>query len=302
MSPVTDTREKMANQLLMRGWATMRELLEMSFGEWPVKGLEIDAGMAHEKKVSLIPCDEDNCIASVQPLDGRRAIKHAVDLAKAVREQDDSVHAVLGHELVHVLQHEGVYWKTESPFWQKVIDSPPSLIFQFLFKRTRAEKIAKRFHKETKTLKSAFNEETRKRLGYLSDGDELQARLHEVMMAGYPHWGRLPQTKHELTLAIMATGLLGMQARFTTDSGAALPSVFLKEVDVEAAREVGTVPLNLCHDQEGQARFIDTLTALYANLLELYGDKNARARFGLDAHYKPLPATKSAASVTPSPA
>lgn len=30
---VTDKREKMANQLLMRGYATMRELLEMSFGE-----------------------------------------------------------------------------------------------------------------------------------------------------------------------------------------------------------------------------------------------------------------------------
>ena len=305
MSLVEDRREKMANQLLARGWATMRELLEMSFGEWPVKGLEIDAGVTHGQKFTFVPCDDQDCLASVHPLNGRHTIHYTRELSKILKNNsDESLHDILGHEALHALQQKGVYLKSESIFVRAVGHSLPVFLYQLLFAKTRAAKIGKDFAKKAKTLKDEFDQETRKGLKYLSHGDELQARLHEIMMDGYPWWGRLPQNNYEFTLVLAASGATGVKVKFNSDTNAPLPSVFATEMNTPVANEIAHVALSLCKSNKERGDFVDLLTALYVNMLELYGDKNARARFGLDKNYKPIaqkPAPASAGS-TPSPA
>jgi len=46
-------REKMADEIIARGKATISELLTASFGEWPVKGLDIDTGIVYEHEIPI---------------------------------------------------------------------------------------------------------------------------------------------------------------------------------------------------------------------------------------------------------
>lgn len=299
---VTDKREKMANQLLMRGHATMRELLEMSFGEWPVKGLEIDPDRKHEQGVRFIRKDKGH-LAAVQPLDWRRAIRYNNQLAEDAKSGILSLHGIFCHEAAHVLQNESVYWKSDSVI-VGLIAWPFVQTYHRIFKKTQAEKIAGKFlHEECAYLRAEFNgkrSSTIETVEYLAHSKELQARLHEVMAEGYQDWSCLPKTKYELLGSFVSAGVLE-----PSDIPIEIEDpIFLQKIQmpIRAASEISYLLKEVFFTKSVRGRFVnEILPALYVNLLELYGDKNARQRFGLDENYKPIKQVPRQTTSAPTP-
>ena len=116
MAKLSASRERMANQLLMRGHASMKELLTASFGEWPPKGLDIDPGVAHAQKVAFKQIVNMNC--GTGTVAGERVIeinKYACCFLSPLLGRSFSLSSVMGHEAVHILQGDH-FWRAEQTF------------------------------------------------------------------------------------------------------------------------------------------------------------------------------------------
>jgi len=127
-------------------------------------------------------------------------------------------------------------------------------------------------------------------IDYLREGIEIQARLHEIMVAGYGLWGELPNNRKELWAALVSSGIWRVpdEVDIVLDSlskESKAYSVYYsarnKEVSTEAKNEIMTVNQSL--SKYGSSIFwLETLPELYANLIEMYGDKLGKQRFGLE--------------------
>ncbi len=267
---IADPRDRLADQLLLRGYATMRELLTASFGEWPPKGLDIDPAVLHEQKIALEPLTgaAENEYAEASPIGAARRF---IRVAREKSLAQGRLAATLGHEVTHILQGDHAGRKKASFFKRKVaapaeaacimtdfISDPDNLSFRF--QRVVARK-----------------EPDKDRLGYFSQGIEIQARLHEILTEGYAKaWHRLPATRDELWQALRAAGL-----KMPPEVRGALDGEWSSGFQVPVA--VGKINslLDSLSDKGKAAFWTDALPALYADLIEMYGDKPGRSRFGL---------------------
>lgn len=124
---------------------------------------------------------------------------------------------------------------------------------------------------------------------YLSQDCEVQARMHEIMSAGYAVWNKMPETP---TAFYAAMG----------NCGAKLPDSVLHQLETpegrRALRDFAVPPalrrkiaptvrdINRVYDYaalpQAQEKFWRlAMPALYGDMLELYGDTRGRARMGL---------------------
>lgn len=298
MTTTAAQREKMAYQLMMRGHASMDEILTANFGEWPPQGLDI---VGHNNQrvniVSLMDLnDGDNAlsrlwnkvkdawtVAGRGSLDGERNLyinRFICCLLPAWL--GGGLNSTMGHEATHNMQGDH-YWRAESVFrredahriWGQQHDTLSNMI---------ADKVYDE-HLNRGRLRTTFN----KAVKYLYDieyhkqGIELQARLHEVMMNGYPAWGRLPANRQELLTAMEDAGLkMPNSVREQLD---AIPGIEETRATFSGARKNGRLPDGLSFavnalTDEGRVEFWNRgLPALYSDLIEMYGDGPGRARF-----------------------
>jgi hypothetical protein len=330
MINVNGDRHRMAKQLLLRGSATMRELLEMSFGEWPPRGLDISPAVAHGQCVPIEISDKPSeWLGLVQ-----RGVR-GMQLSGALREATPegvpasfgraTLHSVAAHEAVHVLQFDNTL-RAEEMFGKDVIqkrwmqlhptEAESYVIMKELHKVDRAEPgydpvyparmeadrqlaAAARIQREYEQFNSGVPAKRRlsahfnacaSRLDYFKTGHEIQARLHQALSDGYQEWKRLPQNKEELWQAMLAIGL-------TPPPGVAAQLENLPEGD--EARRFNTASLSkmkYCremaigyHSLSDPAREMfweQTMPAIYADLIEMYGDRKGRERFGLGPNIK----------------
>ncbi len=129
-----------------------------------------------------------------------------------------------------------------------------------------------------------------KRIGYLKTGDETQAFLHEALAAGYKKWGKLPQDQADLWQALIGFGLKApkdIKAYIDALPPEAPSRDFAKPVHCGlSGKSLKTVDRSL--SDEGREFFWrTTMPALYADLIEMYGDCKGRERFGFGANMKP---------------
>lgn len=250
-----------------------------------MKGLEVDAGVTHAQKILFQLGDKRNpdALGGVYPTDGLRRIFYASSL---LHESAQEVANVVGHEAVHLLQLEKTYWKSSNPIIAAIINCHPYIRIYQRFKSTQPEKIAQKFlNKEYSYLRRSVRGDIAE-LKYQNQAVEIQARLHEIMADGYQRWGKLPQNPQELMDALIATGIINDSPDSQSSS-----SIFKEKTSTasSAARDVARLIKNIYFSRENKSEFTKIiLPSLYVNLLELYGDKNARQRFDLDKNYRPI--------------
>src|SRR6185369_13712357 len=217
MPKISDPREQMGNQLFMRGHATVDEILTASFGEWPPKGLDIVG--KNDQQVLLTPMrhytDQDHSplsallnssglvwgiatVAGERTIGINRLMTHTIPSLFGRSVQTGR----LGHEVVHVIQGDH-YYRAQDTFgeeaakriWEQQNDLTSNTIVNDLSAHSIG--VLGKALLAVKTLGTA---------GYNQRGAEIQAFLHQILMQGYPSWGRLPQNKEELWTALIDVG------------------------------------------------------------------------------------------------
>lgn len=270
---VKDRREKMANQLLLRGHATMKEILTASFGEWPPRGLEISPDIPHNQKVDfrLSYNEYGGYIFWAQPTIHINARLQSFGTFMSPLGKY-CLNSVMGHEGVHILQSCGTRKEHYS--------APSEYIMRSLL-------CCDALHPQKGALRVSFNEAARRhvaeRLFYYQQGIEMQARLHEVMIYCYPHWKKMPANRDELWTAMTGFGLQPpaeiarhLQAR-SKKSGLAVFKM-AKPMETRAARGMQVV-YDLLSAPAKEMFWRETLPALYADLIGMYGDQRGHKRF-----------------------
>lgn len=291
-----DPRERMAKQLLMRGHATMDQILEASFGEWPPKGLDIVG--TNNQTVQLMPLMDmvGPSIAS-QPLGQKlwnifRAQMMTAGLGSVASERQIGMHrlwggnSVMGHEAVHILQGDNYYRAREiyGPAAAQEIrksynDIQSNVLANELFEKHTSTNFARVIGSQIAAVGT---------LNYLKTGVEIQARVHQVLMRGYPQWGRLPQNREELWVAMDDVGLnipKAIQEQLNhSPTIEHTRSIFANKVKAhlytETTGDINTVQMALTNEGK-QVFWEETLPKIYADLIEMYGDRPGRERFGL---------------------
>lgn len=315
--------EKAARRLLKRGHASMKEILTIAFGEWPPKGLDVNPAVPHAQEVAFKPfmnqiitdwkrkkgfwprlwatvklpftiLSEELGVAGRALLASERLIwmnkLMCVYMPRLVGRS--SVGSTLGHEAVHSLQGDNYYRADEiygaegaQKIWAAQRAPTSALIMDDLkaYDKSFRKNVLKRaFHAAARVVSA------RPGIDYLKTGVETQAFFHEALAAGYRQWGTMPQDMTGLWRALVSMGLTPpeeVKATLDVLPPDAPAHKFDKHIHTEAARNLKAIDRSLSH--EGRERFWKvTLPALYADLIEMYGDRPGRARFGFGPNTK----------------
>lgn len=298
-----DKREQFAAQLLMCGHASVDELLHASFGEWPPKGLDI----VHENPqrvnltTSLTHFHQQSRDQKQPPwhkklyewmsVNGYAYVCHtrAIFINKGLLSVfGGNTVSTLGHETTHILQGDH-FWRARDIMGKDGISA--RLPMQDTISNIAVDEAIKGEFKQG-FLCRIFNkiaDQTGAGLTYYKQGIEVQARLHEALVAGYPAWDRMPQNRDEFFFAMKSVGFnLPDTIKRTMESHpdkAELEKAFPRtksrfSPSYSFVSDIKYLESNLT--EQGKKNFWHTaMPRLYADLIEMYGDKLGRERMGL---------------------
>jgi hypothetical protein len=312
---VTDKREGMANSLVMRGHATMLELMTSSFGEWPPKGLDIKSNVLHDQQVKL-GIAEGVLTAKVRSASGF-VYKRLLGQADSTKSKDrnisldeslveDGFYSTLGHEAVHVLQGDNSSRKLDTfgkqmNFIQKMVnglfgqdEATSNLIMNRLIDKKEGG-LSQQFNSSIGPFGSDPWVKEMKRIRYLREGIEIQARIHQIIIDGYPRWGKVPANRDEFYAAMKNAGCklppeIEKHLEDLPANSSAKSFLSCAKGTCYKVEEIDEV--NDSFNKEGQAEFWNkVMPALYGDLIELYGDKLGGKRMS------PGPDVKADASI-----
>jgi hypothetical protein len=287
---VTDKREAMANQLLMRGHATMMELLVASFGEWPPRGLEVNPLLRHGQSVRLKEIHDSGKRAGGASDTEERVVVINKDLC----EQFAPLYQFLGHEALHILQGDHSFRMKKdllgriADFFTDRDDPASEAIMERLTSRPENP-----FRNQFNAATANIPPHESRMLYYmhhkaLRRGSEIQARLHQIIIEGYPRWGKVPATTDEFYAAMKNAGFrLPVEIVKDLEECSGLGQFLNGGIGTcrEKVREVETVVNSLTKDSQREF-WGKTALELYADLIEMYGDVPGRARFGMGENPK----------------
>lgn len=260
--------KKVIRELLQRKDVTSRDVMKAGFGEWPPKGLDIvdfieepvafksffdDGKQSFWKNLWSIFSNDgyvyggwDDIYLNPKPL----------FLSRFWNRSARHMNLVIGHEQIHLMQK----WCLAD---EEVCNTTHKILGQV-----------------------AIPKFLRDSLDALLSGKEIQARLHEAMIEGYPRWGRLPLTKLELWAALGNAGYKipsSIDAQLeNTEEGKQARLQFGKRRRKLERYYGGLHLLHMWLRREEQKEKIGTefVPQLYGGLLELYGDRLGRERMG----------------------
>lgn len=128
--------------------------------------------------------------------------------------------------------------------------------------------------------------------GYFASDPEVQARLHNIMVEGYPAWGKIPQDRPELYAALADMGVKkpGRVGRWLgKPEQGDLRAVFQRHASFWSAHlnpSVAEVNIGLNSYRHGdilEAYWKDCLPFLYGDILVRYGDSAGLEKMGFSA-------------------
>lgn len=243
---VSNPRERMANKLLMQGHASIDELLQASFGEWPPKGLEItstnhqrvnlmslwkmanhldateknDTGLLHQANLLRHKLTDTFNIAGRATVTGERVI----GINRLTAFYINSLNTLLTGRIwstltgkeggMHTtLAHESAHILQGDHYWraQGVFGYVNSQKIWSSHKNAASNEIVNRIFEEHEAKRSILTrlfDMVSGSLGtsYYKQGLEIQARLHEIVTDGYQRWGIVPQHRIEFFAAMENSG------------------------------------------------------------------------------------------------
>lgn len=271
---------------------SIRDLLIADYGEFPLP--DVETSPLYKWPVASIRSMSD-AIAESRPQTMAASYGYTI-LLRPEYYKDDwrdlSEDALLdyassaGHEGTHILQNH----------FNRVAqraDLVPEGVFETANALLRAPRTPNR-----DTLNAAVKDKWNKTVTeYFIQPHEIQARIHEIMAWGYQSWGRLPLNKSEFFAALVGAGLnvpddIRHDLENTEEGKQALSDFTINEAPF-AHLQYDIDNLNLVFDYaetpELQSDVWNKLyLGLYANLLEMYGDKPGRSRFDLGESKTPL--------------
>ena len=296
-----DNREKLANQLLMRGHASVDELLHASFGEWPPKGLDI----VHENAQRVNLTTSLHRFHSMGP-DGKQPpwYKRLFEFirvggyARIAGGRDIYVNkpmallggtiGTIGHEMAHILQGDHSYRARDimGKDALAVVLPKQDALSNIIINEAMTEAFQPGFMRR---IMNAVTNVTGLGIDYLKSGIEIQARLQEALIEGYPKWERMPQNNTDFFFAMRSLGF-----KLTPDltkvmdihpDREELEKAFPKSKSIFSMKsqfvsDIEEVQANLT--PEGKKHFWNhIMPRLYADLIEMYGDRHGRERMGM---------------------
>jgi hypothetical protein len=277
-----DPREVLANRLIDQGHATVEEMMTAAYGVWPPKGLDIAPGAFLARPVTLKLTD--------LPVSGYIEEKERIVHINrdAIIARYSPVHPTLGHEGFHMLQYDYGLRAEElfGPAAAQLQGGLPLSCDSIAEKLTSFDRTQPHEEFNKAARKNARNVE----LAHLDTGRELQARLHVVMAEAYQDWQDMPQTKEELWMLLQSSYIqppeaVAAQLKALPEDARARKFIHRRGYEqsrreVKAVDEVRMFLATL--SDAGRAMFWrETAPALYADMIEMYGDRKGRERFGL---------------------
>ncbi len=324
MAAIWNKNEKIAKHMLKNGHASVKDILALSFGVWPPKGLDINPAVTHAQQIIFKSFSRENMSGSkkkhgfwprfkqilLKPLNIVSDALGTAGMATMKRERvifinkfmctfmprlaaRSSLASTLSHEALHSLQGDNYFRAKEvygeqgaAQIWKSQSDTTAYLIMDDL------KDYDGRFNRNF--LRKAFHMVSRKvsirpGLKYLKDGDETQAFFYQALLAGYKKWGKLPQDTDELWQALISFGLkppADVKSHIDDLPADAPARVFAKRIHAgEAASNLKAIDRSLS-DAGRTYLWTKTLPSLYADLIEMFGDRKGRERFGLGTNVK----------------
>ncbi len=304
-----DPRERMANQLFMRGHATVDEIMLSSYGEWPLKGLDLVEN-ANPQRVNFgnilnMPGYERienpaqrlgekskdfDMYSGMAQISGERFIGMNMLRLEMIPglPAGRPIASTMGHEATHIMQGDYSFHRANDIFGDEIasairaannnITNPKSdmTVFETLIPDALD-------HDKMNALSTG----QKKRMMYFLEGSEMQARVHEIMAEGYQRWGQMPQNKEQLATALLNSGVeipksvkRDLNQSPTINETRAIFDSGGRPAPSGPARDLNRVQSVM--NPEGKETFWNkTMPGLYSDLIEMYGDKQGRERFGL---------------------
>ncbi|MGB9152348.1 MAG: hypothetical protein WCD70_04590 [Alphaproteobacteria bacterium] len=239
-------KEREARLLVKRGHATIKELLILNYGEWPLRGLNIVTDEHLNQEVSLSPMHRYFMSQIKQPTNGflsrlqsiANAIFSSKKAASLVVLTDKReiflnhiklkreflvngrllTHRVLAHELRHIQQFDPLFPTRAKDLYgsridasyrngANVVNDAVSLLLEDSLKDVSS--VRQTWEKFVKKNAKLIQDATgiRSKKNYFTAGIEIQALLEELFVHGYPHWPRMPTNHPELYAALIDAGL-----------------------------------------------------------------------------------------------
>lgn len=299
---ILDPRERMSRQLLNRGHASVDEIMKASYGEWPPKGLDVVSensqrvtfGNIIDRSMGLKEATGPFAglrgkVAAVMTIGGDatthgdRVIRMNPVLGKVIPGimGRSALASTLGHEGVHIMQGDNFYRAGQVYGYHnaKQVFDHQQMVFG------NNDTLAKTFqqHASPDLVKSTtFN--------YLSSGIETQARIHEVMAAGYQKWGQLPANREQFLVAMDSAGMDVpkeiMQELENSPTIEQTRAIFDKgKISGGEIRDINRVQNGLT-DAGKVELWNKAMPEMYVDLIEMYGDGPGRARFDMGVNMR----------------
>ena len=282
-----DPRDQMAIQLLARGHATIDEAMHATFGEWPPRGLEI--GRANTNRIDFVGTGVLHGEASpdgrlplgLATVHGRRQMWINPDETNRstglIGSGGEQVSNIFGHETAHITQ--GDHQARAADYFGRAAQTEILAARTSGFPQLIADSVFGR-HTDEARRQSAIAQKVE--LTYLTDGLEIQARVHQILAQGYPQWSRFPQNREEFLVALHGSGVQLSQQ--TLEDLQRSPTYAQTRRDFPSvpsgrAEEINAVR-NILTDSGQRIFERDSLPRMYGDLLEMYGDRLGRERFG----------------------
>lgn len=195
----------------------------------------------------------------------------------------------VGHEHIHILQRD------RRSLSETRFDSMATLFKNALDVYTNVH--APKSHRLLRSFDRALSF-LGSRDYYLFD-HEIQARLHVVIANGYQRWGKVPASRNELWAALIDSGVSAPKSvreeltQFKAKDTQSFQTFCKPGITAKFnhyARQIVDAPtaeLNIAYRAHTGKMLKEhfwnaTLPYLYGHLLELYGDKEGRAKMGFD--------------------
>lgn len=300
--------------LKRRGSATVQECIEADFGKDGPKGLDIDPWQKQTitfkddgsflrnlftSKITKTDTQKPAGYVNFNSMDeiyinpfitGEFALRVAAIKNRLARTLDIPDTSTYSHEFAHILQHgvNNTGWDTETgqnKIGQNIhIANMQKPWFERMMERYKRWSLDRHNPKEYKVAT------------YYTSSNEIQARMHELLVHGHTQWQKMPQNKVELWAALHNFGITMppkiQQALHQTQEGQEalqeyriLPGITQLAANTTwSFNRISSFIMN--PDIEGGV-FENLYPFLYGQLIEMYGDTLGRERMGFAANPRP---------------
>ena len=316
-------RIRRIQDVIAEGETTTDAILRAEFGGDKINGLDIKGYPV--RPVKIVPLEQAAYVQDMSARERTRYLRnvagsagHGADinlkqvyidilaepyrLRRATLPYMAAKTSIVSHENTHRLQYAAVYegWMGGSTYTSE------RLILYNLHGNGSLHKMMNAVFKAAQSVMdfAVKMKEGHKVSNYYVEGVEIQARMHEIMVAGYAQWGRLPANKIELQAALYNAGIKmplrvdwalashpeGQQALRDFRCSARVAEIVAHPVSgINKAIDFALLPARRAHVWDV------VFPQQYGHLIEMYGDGPGRARMGLGPN--PAPVIAAAAVV-----